>query len=267
MIKKIFIVWLSLIFFSFFGLEILETNLPTDLNNILLMSSQSHIFGTDELGRDYFLRCIFGLSLSIIVGSVSASISVLIGVTLGFFSGYYQGKLDFFLMRFFEVVGIIPHFLLITFVIFMLNPWMSDDRASRLICIGLAIGVSSWTSFAKFIRAQVMTIAKQEFILSAKAIGASNLWLLRVHLLPHILREFVPYLIGRLPSFLLMEGFLSFLGFGLHPPEVSIGTLLSAGWRSFAIAPHLLLFPGLLLTVFILLLRLASKQLNEFSWH
>ncbi|MCS7151871.1 MAG: ABC transporter permease [Endomicrobia bacterium] len=198
--------------------------------------SFKHLFGTDELGRDVFSRMVYATRVSLLVGLISVGIATVIGTILGLISGYYGGWVDTLIMRIVDIILCFPTFFLILLVIAFLKPSIYN--------IMVVIGLTSWPSLTRYVRAEVLKIKTAEYILSAKLAGFSSGKILFVHILPNVLVPVVVTFSLGVGSAILTESGLSFLGLGVQPPEPSWGNILTAGKDYIHIAWWLSLFPG-----------------------
>ncbi|WP_308637451.1 ABC transporter permease [Paenibacillus silvisoli] len=226
---------------------------PNQLNVLerLKKPSAAHWFGTDDFGRDYFTRALFGGRVSLMVGFASMVLATGIGVTVGVVSGYFGGKLDNALMRAVEVVMAIPSFLVMLLLCIFLKP----NVGSIIIIISLLM----WMNIARIIRAETMTVKEREFVLYAKASGQSSLGIIGRHILPNLMPVIIVGASNTIGSAIMMESSLSFLGFGVQPPNATWGSMLNNAQGYIAQAPYLALFPGL----FILLTVLSFNVLGD----
>jgi oligopeptide transport system permease protein len=198
--------------------------------------SAKHWLGTDVLGRDMLARVLYGGRVSLAVGLCATAVSLTIGVLYGTISGYIGGRLDVVMMRLVDILYSMPFtiFVILLMVIFGRN----------IILLFMAIGAVEWLTMARIVRGQVMSLRKQEFIEAAIALGLRKRRIILRHMIPNVLGIVVIYTTLIVPSVMLLEAFLSFLGFGVQPPMSSWGTLINDGARSMEEYPWLLLFPG-----------------------
>jgi len=226
-----------------------------DVKNILMPPSTNHFFGTDDLGRDVFSRMIWGARISLAVGFVSVGISTLIGITLGALAGYYGKYTDMIIMRFVDIMLCIPGFFLILAVIAFLGP--------NIFNIMIIIGLTSWMGVARLVRAEFLSLKEREFVLSAKASGASNFRIIFTHILPNALAPvFISAVLG-VAAAVLLESSLSFLGLGIQPPTPSWGNILTDGKSNIEIAWWLSVFPGLAILITVLGYNLLGEGLRD----
>jgi len=226
-----------------------------DIENVLSPPSLSHPFGTDELGRDVLSRMLWGGRVSLKVGFIAVGISIFIGTIIGSIAGFYGGKVDAVLMRFVDIMLAFPTFFLILAVISVLEP--------SLFTIMVVIGVMGWMDVARLVRAEFLTLKERDFVLAAKAIGASDIRLMFRHVLPNALSPvFVAAAFG-IAGAILIESGLSFLGLGVQPPSPSWGNILTSGKDNIEIAWWLSLFPGIAILITVLSYNLVGEGLRD----
>ena len=226
-----------------------------NVQNILMPPSSTHFFGTDDLGRDVCSRMIWGARISLAVGFVSVGISTLIGITLGALAGYYGKFMDIFIMRFVDIMLCIPGFFLILAVIAFLG--------ANIFNIMIIIGLTSWMGVARLVRAEFLSLKEREFVLGAKASGASDFRIIFIHILPNALSPvFISAVLG-VAAAVLLESSLSFLGLGIQPPTPSWGNILTEGKSNIEIAWWLSVFPGLAILITVLGYNLLGEGLRD----
>ena len=226
-----------------------------DAWHVLLPPSGSHWFGTDELGRDVFTRIVYGARISLKVGFVAVGIATLIGTAVGLVAGFYGGWLDSLLMRLVDIMLCFPTFFLILAVIAMLEP--------SIWYIMIIIGLTGWMGVARLVRAEVLTLREREFVLAARALGASDLRIIVRHILPNALSPVLVAATLGVAGAILTESALSFLGIGVQPPTPSWGNILTAGKDYIEFAWWLSLFPGLAILVTVLAYNLLGEGLRD----
>ncbi len=226
-----------------------------DVYNVLSPPSKAHPLGTDELGRDLLSRMIWGSRASLKVGFIAVGIAITIGIIIGAFAGYYGGKIDALLMRFVDIMLAFPTFFLILAVIAIVEPSIST--------IMIVIGLTGWMDVARLVRAEFLTLKERDFILAAKAIGASDFRIIFRHILPNALSPvFVAATFG-IAGAILIESGLSFLGLGVQPPEPSWGNILTSGKDNITVAWWLSLFPGIAILITVLSYNLVGEGLRD----
>lgn len=217
--------------------------------------SLSHLFGTDDLGRDVFTRMIFGARISLAVGFISVFIILVIGTFLGIVSGYYGGKIDYIIMRFTDIVLCFPTFFLIILVIAFVEP--------NIYNVMIVIGVTSWPGLARLVRAEVLSLKEREFILVSKMMAVSNIKIFFVHILPNIISPLMVFSSLAIGGAILTESALSFLGLGVQPPMSSWGQILTSGKDYIYMAWWLSLFPGIAILITVLAFNLVGEAIRD----
>ncbi len=226
--------------------------------NLLLGASppsSDHWLGTDTLGRDQFTRILYGSRISLMVGFIATAVALLIGVLWGATAGYLGGRVDNAMMRFVDVLYGLPFavFIILLTVIF----------GSSLLLLFLVIGAVEWLTMARIVRGQVLTVRRQEYIEAAVAMGLSSWRIIRRHVIPNAVGPIIVYTTLTIPSVILLESFLSFLGLGIQPPQSSWGSLISAGVENMELYPWLLIYPALTLSVTLFALNFLGDGLRD----
>ena len=217
--------------------------------------SMQHPMGTDELGRDLLSRIIFGSRLSISIGLTTALIAFVIGTLYGALAGYVGGKVDSLMMRGIDIAYSLPDLLVMILIGLMVG------RGTQGILISL--GLVSWMGTARLVRAQFLQLKNEEFVEAARAQGQTHLKIVFKHLLPNAIGPIIVALTFTVPSAILSESTLSFIGLGLSPPACSWGTLASDGWRSLRAHPHLIFFPSLFIFMTVLSFNFLGDGLRD----
>ena len=226
-----------------------------DISKMLQAPNAEHWFGTDPLGRDILSRMIWGAQISLKVGFVSVGVSLIIGVLLGALAGFYGGKPDRFIMIFVDVMLCFPSFFLILAVIAFLEPSIWN--------IMIVIGLTSWMGVARLVRAEILSLREQEFILAVRAQGASDARIIFFHLLPNSMAPVLVAATLGIAGAILTESALSFLGIGVQPPTPSWGNILMAGKDNIMIAWWISVFPGLAILITVLSYNLLGEGIRD----
>lgn len=217
--------------------------------------SWDHWFGTDQLGRDILVRSLIGGRISLMVGLVATSVSFVIGVTYGAISGYFGGYIDELMMRIVDVIYSLPYlFLVIVLLAFF---------TKSIFMLFLVLGAVSWLTMARIVRGQVLSIKNQEFVEAARAVGVETPQIIFRHIVPNTLGPVIVYTTLTIPSAMLSEAFLSFLGLGVQPPLASWGTMVNEGIEAISVYPWQLIFPGLMMAITLFSLNFLGDGLRD----
>lgn len=214
-----------------------------------------HWFGTDEFGRDLWVRVWWGTRISLFIGIMAALMDLFIGVLYGGISAYYGGKVDDAMQRFIEVVYSIPYMLVTVLLIVIMG--------SGVWTIVIAYGITGWISMARLVRGQVLSLKEQEYVIAATSLGASSWRIITRHLIPNALGFIVIQITFTIPQAIFTEAFLSFLGLGVKVPLASLGMLLSDGVGSMRVFPWRLMFPALIFSLMMLSFNLLGDGLRD----
>ena len=212
-------------------------------------------FGTDNLGRDIWTRLWRGARISLIIAAVSTLSDVIIGIVYGAIAGYYGGKIDFYMMRFTEILNAFPRVVICTLFIMVFG--------SNMFSMILALCVRGWVGTARMIRAQFLRYRGREYVMAAETMGVPDRALIFRHILPNSIGPLITRTMVNLPSAIFTESFLAFIGLGLAPPEPSIGTMLSAGQKVLMQYPYQTLFPALVISALMISFQLLGNGLRS----
>jgi oligopeptide transport system permease protein len=214
-----------------------------DWDSLFQPPSGAHWFGTDGLGRDLLVRVMWGCRISLLVGLAASVVSVVIGVAWGATAGYIGGRTDAFMMRAVDVLYTLPFIPLVIVLTVLFG--------RNFLLVFVTIGAVSWLDIARIVRGQTLSLKNREFIEAARALGLSNGKMIFRHLVPNLLGVVIIYATLTVPSVILFEAFLSFLGLGVHAPLASLGSLVSDGASHMKAHPYMLVIPAVFLSFII----------------
>jgi len=214
-----------------------------------------HWFGTDTLGRDLLTRVLYGGRISLMVGFVATFVSLVIGVLWGTIAGFLGGKVDSVMMRIVDIMFSLP------FILFVIMLMVVFGR--NIFLIFIAIGAVEWLPMARIVRSQVVNLRKQEFVEACFSLGFSKRRIILKHLILNVLGQIIIYTSLTIPSVMLFESFLSYLGLGIQPPMSSWGSLISSGVETMEEFPWLFLFPGVVFTLTLFSLNFLGDGLRD----
>ncbi len=214
-----------------------------------------HIFGTDSVGRDLFVRTMYGGRMSLLVGVVATLVSLAIGISYGAIAGYAGGRLDGVMMRIVDILYAMP------FMFFVILLMVFFGR--NIVLIFVAIGAINWLDMARIVRGQTLALKHKEFIEAAEAGGVPPLTIIRRHIVPNLLGVVVVYVTLTIPQVILVESFLSFLGLGVQEPNTSWGALVNEGAADMEVAPWSLIFPALFLAATLFCFNFIGDGLRD----
>jgi len=236
----------------------------SNLSERLQAPSLAHPMGTDALGRDLLTRVLYGGRISLTVGLLVVAITLTIGVSVGAAAGYFGGWVDAMLMRLTDAVLSLPSFLVLILLSAMLREMeLPFVQRNNVVSIAVVIGVLSWMTFARLVRASFLTLRELDYITAARALGASPLWIITRHILPNAMGPIIVESTLELGNAIIEESGLSFLGFGIQPPTPSWGNLLSNAQEHFTRYPWLAIFPGLMIFLVIISVNYIGDGLRD----
>ena len=231
--------------------QVIMQNIPERLQP----PSWEHPFGTDSLGRDMFARIMYGARTSLMIGAISCLICCTSGVLLGAIAGFFGGKIDDIIMRFFDILLAIPSSLMAIVLVAAFG--------TSLLNIIIAVGLPTLPQYVRITRASVMTIKQQEYVEAARAVGATNAQIIRMHILPNCMSPVLVQATLRVATVIADAAGLAFLGLGIPAPRPDWGGMLAAGREFLRDYPHTVLFPGLAIMLTILALNLLGDGLRD----
>ena len=224
-------------------------------SKFLPVGSEGHLLGTDNLGRDHLARLLYAGQVSMLIGFLSGVLSLAIGVSLGILTGFYGGFVDDLVIWIITTLNSIPGLVLLIVISALFSP----DASALILVLVLLL----WTTTTRLVRGETLSIRSREYIVSAQAVGASNIRIMLVHILPNVFSLTIITLAINIGAVILIESAVSFLGVGIQPPTATWGNMLSKSREFFKVGPHLVIFPGLLITVVVLCLYLIGDGLRD----
>ncbi len=229
-----------------------------------------HIMGTDELGRDYFIRVIYGTRVSFLVGLVAAIMVAVIGTIYGAISGYCGGKVDLIMMRIVDIIYSLPDLLIIILLSVVFKETLDFSSipifgklGTNMVSMFIVFGLLYWVGMARLVRGQILTIKNNEYVLAAKSMGASGKRIVRKHILPNCLSVIIITTAQQIPSAIFTESYLSFLGLGVSLPMPSLGSLANAARSGMQSYPMRLVFPAMAIVLIVLSFNLLGDALRD----
>lgn len=238
--------------------------------------SLNHPMGTDDAGRDILARVLQGGRISLMVGVISTIVSLIIGVSYGATAGYLGGRIDNFMMRVVDIIYSIPYILIVIVLLSVFggpntpewiqslaNAFGGGQGLSQIFLLFFSLGLVSWLTMARVVRGQILSLKNQEFVMAARATGVSTPAIIFRHLVPNALGPVIVYATLTIPSVMLSEAFLSFLGIGVQAPYASWGSLAADGIKNISVYPWQLIFPGVTMALTLFSLNFLGDGLRD----
>lgn len=230
-----------------------------------------HLFGTDSVGRDYYVRCMVGTKISLGVGFFASLIVLVIGLIYGSVAGYLGGKVDLIMMRIVDIIYALPDTLIIILLSVVLREVLKDKIqgtifatvGTNMLSLFIVFGLLYWVGMARLVRGQILTLREMDFVMAAESIGANKRRIIRRHVLPNCISVIIISTALQIPSAIFTESFLSFLGLGVAVPTPSLGSLANDARESIQSYPHKLVFPSILICLLVLSLNIIGDGLRD----
>ena len=227
----------------------------TNYDIIYQIPSMKHLFGTDQFGRDLWVRTWMGTRISLLIAFVAALLDLTLGVTYGAVSALAGGKVDAVMQRIIEVLVGIPH-LIIVILLMMVMP-------AGIWTIVVALSITGWVNMARLVRGSILKLKNQEFVLAARVLGTSTAGIIWKHLIPNTVGVIVINAMFTIPSAIFTEAFLSFIGIGMQEPKASLGVLINNGYQVLRNFPHVLIFPAIVIVLIMVCFSILGDGLRD----
>ncbi|MTK07076.1 MAG: ABC transporter permease [Hungatella sp.] len=227
----------------------------TNYDIIYQIPSAAHLFGTDQFGRDLWVRTWMGTRISLLIAFVAAFLDLTVGVVYGAVSALIGGKVDAVMQRFIEILVGIPH-LIIVILLMMIMP-------AGIWTIVVALSITGWVNMARLVRAEILKLKNQEFVLAARVLGTSTSRIIWKHLIPNTVGVIVINAMFTIPSAIFTEAFLSFIGIGMQEPKASLGVLINNGYQVLRNFPHVLIFPAIVIVLIMVCFSILGDGLRD----
>jgi oligopeptide transport system permease protein len=227
----------------------------TNYDIIYQIPSMEHFFGTDQFGRDLWVRTWMGTRISLLIAFVAALLDLTLGVAYGAVSALAGGKVDAVMQRIIEVLVGIPH-LIIVILLMMVMP-------AGIWTIVVALSITGWVNMARLVRGSILKLKNQEFVLAARVLGTSTAGIIWKHLIPNTVGVIVINAMFTIPSAIFTEAFLSFIGIGMQEPKASLGVLINNGYQVLRNFPHVLIFPAIVIVLIMVCFSILGDGLRD----
>lgn len=227
----------------------------TNYDIIYQIPSAAHLFGTDQFGRDLWVRTWMGTRISLLIAFVAAFLDLTVGVVYGAVFALIGGKVDAVMQRFIEILVGIPH-LIIVILLMMIMP-------AGIWTIVVALSITGWVNMARLVRAEILKLKNQEFVLAARVLGTSTSRIIWKHLIPNTVGVIVINAMFTIPSAIFTEAFLSFIGIGMQEPKASLGVLINNGYQVLRNFPHVLIFPAIVIVLIMVCFSILGDGLRD----
>lgn len=231
------------------------TYFDTDYKAKLKPPTIEHPFGTDQFGRDQWARIWYGTRISLLIGLVAALLNLFIGVIYGAVSAMVGGRVDAIMQRIIEILVGVPHLIIVILFMMILPPGVGT--------IVIAMSITGWVNMARLVRAQILKLKNQEFVMAAKLLGTSGWKMIIKHLVPNTVSVIVIQIMFAIPSAIFTEAFLSFIGVGLAAPKASLGVLINDGYKMLRAAPYMLIYPAVAIILIMVCFSILGDGLRD----